>query len=268
MNVNQFWPSKVAGVEAWSSAWTAEPKARHAHDCYQITVTRSGRGLIRMESGVHVCELGEIVVLHPGEVHELQPCDRDVWQFDTLYLPTLSISPGGTHDPTRFSSSPIVDATLDANFGTLHRSVVRRSDGLLQGDALQNMLARLAEVGGAVTAHPRIDQRALVRVQEFLNDNVETPVTLADLAAIAGVGQFHLTRTLRQAFGLPPHAYHVQVRVNRARALLKNGVPVVDVAARTGFADQAHLTRHFKRLVGVTPGRYRATSRTFKTGEA
>ncbi|WP_316043309.1 helix-turn-helix transcriptional regulator [Actinomadura sp. CNU-125] len=65
-------------------------------------------------------------------------------------------------------------------------------------------------------------------------------------------------RAFREATGLPPHAYLNQARVRAACALLDEGLRPGEVAARTGFADQAHLTRHFKRTMGVPPGAYRA----------
>jgi AraC-like DNA-binding protein len=68
---------------------------------------------------------------------------------------------------------------------------------------------------------------------------------------------FHLLRVFRAAVGLPPHAYQIQLRVARAKELLRAGMPIAAVAVEVGFVDQSHLTRHFKRLVGVPPGRYR-----------
>jgi len=81
-------------------------------------------------------------------------------------------------------------------------------------------------------------------------------VTLEALARHAGISAFHLCRVFRQTVGMTPHAYQTQVRVRHARSLLRAGLPITTVAAQTGFYDQAHLTRHFKRIVGLTPGRY------------
>ena len=73
---------------------------------------------------------------------------------------------------------------------------------------------------------------------------------------MTGLSQFALLRAFRAETGLPPHAYLNQIRVRRARTLLDGGITPADVAMTTGFADQAHLTRHFKRVVGVPPGAY------------
>jgi AraC-like DNA-binding protein len=73
---------------------------------------------------------------------------------------------------------------------------------------------------------------------------------------MTGLSQFAVLRAFRAETGLPPHAYLNQIRVRRARTLLDQGIAPADVALTTGFADQAHLTRHFKRVVGVPPGAY------------
>jgi AraC-like DNA-binding protein len=81
-------------------------------------------------------------------------------------------------------------------------------------------------------------------------------VTLVGLAQVAGLSPFHLCRAFREAVGMTPHAYLTQIRVGRARSLLRAGLPPAVVAIEVGFCDQAHLTRHFKRIVGTTPTKY------------
>ena len=81
------------------------------------------------------------------------------------------------------------------------------------------------------------------------------------LAAAAGLSPYYFIRVFRQAVGLTPHAYLVQLRVETAKRLLDRGQPVVEAALAAGFADQSHLTRHFKRIVGVTPGQYLLNSK-------
>jgi AraC-like DNA-binding protein len=101
------------------------------------------------------------------------------------------------------------------------------------------------------------EPRAVAAAKSYLHDNLETPVTLSELAAAAGLSRFRLVRAFAEAVGLPPHAYHVQIRVERARQLLRDGLSGAQTAADLGFVDQAHFTRHFKRIMRVTPGEYR-----------
>jgi AraC-like DNA-binding protein len=96
---------------------------------------------------------------------------------------------------------------------------------------------------------------------DYLMEHYAENIFLGQLAHLAGLSPFHFSRVFSEQIGMPPHAFQTQVRVARARALLLEGWSISEVAARTGFADQSHLTRHFKRLVGTTPGRYQQNSK-------
>ena len=92
--------------------------------------------------------------------------------------------------------------------------------------------------------------------REFLHAHFDCEVSLRDLAAIAGLSPYYFHRVFCRTLGLPPHAYQLQVRIMRAKSMIRDGRPLAHVAAATGFADQSHFTRHFKRLTGTTPARY------------
>jgi AraC-like DNA-binding protein len=83
-------------------------------------------------------------------------------------------------------------------------------------------------------------------------------VRLAELAGLAGMSACHLVHLFHKEVGLPPHAYQIHLRVAHARTLVAAGVPLIEVAARSGFSDQSHLTRLFKRVTGLPPGRFAA----------
>ena len=95
------------------------------------------------------------------------------------------------------------------------------------------------------------------QVMDRLADQLTCPPALAELAADAGLSRYQLLRSFRAEVGMPPYAWLAQHRVARARVLLEHGHRPARSATLTGFADQAHLTRWFRRVVGVTPGAYR-----------
>jgi AraC-like DNA-binding protein len=105
--------------------------------------------------------------------------------------------------------------------------------------------------------HPQRWQRPIVdEARSYLEANSADPVCLARLGRRAGVSPFALLRMFRAAVGLSPREYQTLIRVARAKRLLRDGKPIAQAAAETGFCDQTHLTRHFRRVVGMTPGRY------------
>jgi AraC-like DNA-binding protein len=96
------------------------------------------------------------------------------------------------------------------------------------------------------------------RARSFLADRWDRPVALGELASFAGLSRFELVRRFRAQTGLTPHAFQTNLRIAHARTMLRAGDPIAGVAAACGFADQPHLTRTFRRAVGVTPGRFAA----------
>jgi AraC-like DNA-binding protein len=102
----------------------------------------------------------------------------------------------------------------------------------------------------------RSGRTEMERVRQYLEEAFDTPVRLADLAALTGMNPFRLVRGFTQAWGLPPHAFLVQVRVRRVATMLRQGIPPGQAAVEAGFADQSHLNRHFLLRFGVTPGVY------------
>jgi AraC family transcriptional regulator len=112
--------------------------------------------------------------------------------------------------------------------------------------------------GGPPPALRRPSRAALARVADHLQAHLDRPMTLGELAAVAGLSPFHLARAFRDATGLPPHRWLVEARLDRARALLlRTDLPLADVARRSGFTSQSHLGHHLRRRHGVTPGELR-----------
>ena len=94
----------------------------------------------------------------------------------------------------------------------------------------------------------------LQQVIEYIHENLDQPLTLAELSPVAGMSPYHFARLFKHVTGVPPHQYVLNTRVERARGLLLQGkLTIAQIASQVGFFDQSHLTRSFKRLVGVTP---------------
>ena len=102
------------------------------------------------------------------------------------------------------------------------------------------------------------DDRALRLAYAYLANRPERNIGLDELAAAAGIGKFRLVRLFRERTGLPPHAFQIAHRIRRAQRMLEAGETIARTALATGFADQSHLHRHFRRSLGMTPRQYQA----------
>lgn len=106
---------------------------------------------------------------------------------------------------------------------------------------------------------------AVLRVVELMRQRLHEPLTLEELAEVAGVSPFHFARQFKTATGHPPHDYLVRLRVDRAQELIRqNGRNwnLSAIANESGFSDQSHMARHFKRVLGVTPGAFAEAQRS------
>jgi len=102
---------------------------------------------------------------------------------------------------------------------------------------------------------------AIERVLRHIHERVSQPLTLAELAQLAGLSIWRFATVFRQQVGTSPHRYICRLRVERAQTLIREGVPAATAASEAGFYDQSHLSRHFKSFCGMTPGQYQMTTR-------
>ena len=153
-----------------------------------------------------------------------------------------------------FGADVVRDREIAARLRRFHRLTEHPGSGALGREGhLAEALLLLLERNGTAFRRPGREARAVRRSRGYLREHAGEQVTREDLARYAGLSPFHLSRVFRDAVGMPPHAYQTQVRVRHARSLLRSGRPI---EAEVGCYDQARLTRHFKRIVGLTPGRY------------
>lgn len=123
-------------------------------------------------------------------------------------------------------------------------------------ETVEAVMARRPDGGG--DAGNALSAQQLRRTLLFVEQNLDDALSLATLAAVAGMSPSHFARRFKAAVGEAPHRYVLARRVNGAkRLLLETELPLADIAAATGFSSQAHLTGIFGRAVGVTPGVYR-----------
>lgn len=253
----------LPGVDLLRARFVTHRYSPHIHDEYAIALIEDGVEEFEYAGRTERAGTGAIALVNPGVVHTGQAGTPGGWAYRVLYPSTevmgriaadLGAPPG-----TPYFRELIVDDPAAARLvRAVHRSG-ERGDALATSSLFREAAASLLryaeyppEAGG-----PQPMPSAVRRAREILHESLVDPPALDDLAGAVGAGTFQLARAFRAATGLPPHAYLNQVRVREARRLLDAGLRPAEVAARTGFADQAHLTRHFKRTVGVPPGAYR-----------
>jgi len=248
---------------------SARHYGRHWHSTFGFGVLEDGAQRSASGRGQVDAFAGDVISNNPGEVHDGQPLGGPSRRWRMLYLEADAFASmmEGVHGSVEITRPVIHDPRLAAAIvRLLDRLEVRRASSAAN-DA--HTLACEESLVDACTllrnqytgAAPLKEAAAELRgVRERLADDLLQAPTLAELAASAGLSRFQLLRRFEKQHGVPPHAWLLQQRAERARRLIRDGTDLAGAAAASGFADQSHMTRVFVRHFGFTPGAWRAAT--------
>jgi AraC-like DNA-binding protein len=257
--------SALPGIDCTEAA-SALTFARHSHDAFGIGIISAGAQRSASGRGPVEAGAGDVITVNPGEVHDGAPIGgARTWRM--LYLAPAEVhraaeelglaAPRITELRRPVIRDPALGRRVEEAFALItaaeaeplacEAALVRLLDGLL--------LRHASACPRPVAAAP------IARARQRIDDDPAADVSLAALARDAGMSRFQLLRGFARETGLPPHAYRRVRRVMRAKALIRAGAGLADVAAAVGFADQSHMNRAFVATTGATPGAWASALR-------
>jgi AraC-like DNA-binding protein len=240
--------------------------AKHSHETFSIGAVTGGRSVYVNRRAREWIGAGAVVMMNPDDVHACNPVAGERWSYrmlhvDVAWLNRLQHELGFSenHAFRAFSQTMTTDAAL---FDGLNR---------LYGILVDGTAETMRKESAAVTFFSEVQQKLnpapvpdhdtslqLSRAAEFIAANCTRSLKLEDVCKVAELSASHLIRAFKQRYGMTPHAYQINRRIQYSRAQLRRGRLIAEVALDAGFADQAQLQRTFKRLVAATPGQYRS----------
>lgn len=247
------------GIERIEAHFHGDAFEPHRHDTYALGLTLQGVQAFRYRGMVRYSQPGNIIVLHPDELHDGGAGTDEGLRYRMMYLPPeMLIGALGRHTLPFVPSPVIADRAFASNLADVMHDLDGAIDDLLLDDALTGIADALVRHADAVGMGPgrKPDHVAIRRTCDFLQAHSDLQVTSNELETVSGLDRFTLARQFRSSLGTSPHRYLVMRRLERARAMIGNGRSLVEIALETGFSDQAHFTRHFKKASGMTPGRW------------
>jgi AraC-like DNA-binding protein len=255
------------GVQMLKGVYVDHAYPWHAHEEVTINLVIEGAIHLRHRSLEADAAAGFLCIANAEEMHSGHSATPSGWSCRTLHLqPEIfrgiaeEIAFLRSSSDIAFRGPILADPEMAQDFLHLHRVCEKHGSSLERQSVflsfLAKLLARHAETRLEISQQPR-EPLAVRRAREFLDEHLSDKVTLEDLATAADITPFRLLRAFKHAFGITPHAYQLQSRIRAAHAMIvRHAASLVDIAITTGFADQAHLTRVFKSVMGATPGQF------------
>lgn len=254
------WRPPVTGVvEVFHARFTEHAYPMHVHDAWTLLIVDDGAVRYDLDRRERGTPSGTVSLLPPQVPHNGSPATAHGFRKRVLYLDMTQLD-------ERFigpavDSPDLTDPVLRRRVGQLHTALANRGDEFEAESRLalisQRLRAHLSPTPTVPGAAP--DRGVAQDLRDLLDERLIEGIALAEAARLVHAHPAHLVRAFSAAFGIAPHQYVTSRRVDRARRMLLDGQPPREVATAAGFYDQSHLTRHFKRVVGTTPGRYAPT---------
>ncbi|WP_071591933.1 AraC family transcriptional regulator [Baaleninema simplex] len=261
--VVNFWNCETLGtVELLKASYKSRRFPPHLHEEFCIGIMERGKADLNYRGTYYPVSEGSVIILHCGEVHSNESVEG---AYKMLYLKANSVERIISELVDRERGIPFIerpifnDVKLYQLIQQLHKSLDCGSIKTQQEILIRNTFSFLfSKYADPHVTHPSFDleHKAVKQVKEYINSFYFWNISLDEVSKLTHLSPFYLSRVFRKELGLSIHAYLIQVRIHRAKNLLSAGCSASDVAAQTGFVDNSHLTRHFKRLVGVTPRQY------------
>jgi AraC-like DNA-binding protein len=253
------------GIELLEAAFERHVYDRHTHHTYAIGVTLRGIQRFWCAGVTHDSHAGDVITINPGEAHDGRSGMAGGYAYQMMYVSADTLRQAMEEALERpfagvdFRAPLVHDRALAVALKQTWRAMAGAPRSLAADDLLQRSLVLLAKHLGGEHRPPAAGRNAAAirRVRDYMHEHLERPVSAPELAKVAGLSRFQLTRQFQKMYGLPLHAYHLQVRLEQAKCDLRKGQPIAAVAANLGFSDQSHLHRRFQRSFGVAPGEWR-----------
>jgi len=269
---SRYWRSADEPLEAMHAHFREHVYHRHSHDSYSFGVTESGAQSFTCRGAAYTSAAGMVVAFNPDDPHDGHASTGQGFSYRMIHIgPGLVaevLADIGGHPAgwPLFATPVLSDPGLAAALRRLHQAVTGPATPLERGELLTAALGRAARAAARRPAGPGSigaaeTMRIARRVREVLDGNYADPISGDDLAVAAGCSRYAAYRAFRSVAGLAPGEYQRQLRLRAARRALARGTPPGQAAADAGFADQAHLTRWFRRCYGITPAAYARAGR-------
>ncbi|WP_324824617.1 AraC family transcriptional regulator [Sinanaerobacter sp. ZZT-01] len=257
-------------IEAYHFQGIMQKFPNHFHDYYVIGFIESGYRYLSCKNKEYTIEPGDLTLFNPGDNHACEQIDGK-----TLDYRCVNIRPEVMRDAVfditgknylpYFETPVIFRSELASSLRELHLMLLQEEKGFHKEEVFFFLLEQLIEeFAEQDTVLFQTEESTEVRaVCEFLEENYMKNITLNDLSDLIGLSKYYLLRTFTKQRGISPYSYLETIRIDKAKKMLEEGISPLEAALQTGFSDQSHFSRFFKKFIGLTPKQYQNIFKNF-----
>lgn len=250
-------------VEAYRFKGIMQKFPNHFHEYYVIGFIEKGQRYLLCQGQEYIINPGDLLLFNPHDTHSREQIDGKALDYrginvmpDVMEKAVKEIT--GAESLPYFTQNVLFRHELTSSLKELHVQILQKEKALQKEELFLNLLEELIRTYSDVTFLERAPEPSdeVKTVCGYLEEHYTENIKLDDLSGLTGWSKYHLPRSFTKQKGISPYSYLETVRINQAKKLLEQGVKPIDAAFQTCFSDQSHLTKFFKRQVGLTPKQY------------
>ena len=251
------------GIEAYMLEDIVQTFPNHFHDYYVIGLVEEGERHMSCRNREYSIGKGDVVLFNPGDNHHCIQSDGGTFYYRAINIPkevmaNMAEEITGKKELPGFSLNVLPDEEIVCYLRPLHQMIMEGFCGMGKEELLLLLISALIQKCGVPFPKAITECREEVeRACQFIRRNVSTRISLDQLCRYTGLSKSTLLRAFTREKGVTPYRYLEAIRIDRAKALLAEGMHPIDAAAETGFSDQSHFTNYFSSFIGLSPGAYR-----------
>jgi AraC-like DNA-binding protein/mannose-6-phosphate isomerase-like protein (cupin superfamily) len=250
-------------IEAYRFKGIMQKFPAHFHEYYVIGFIEKGQRHLVCKGEEYIINPGDLLLFNPYDTHSCEQIDGKTLDYRCInvtpeVMKKAMLEINDNECLPCFQQNVLYHSEIVCNLRELHLKISQGDSELKKEELFLYLLEELIQMHSDLTIQFPVSETSneIKTICNYLEENYTKTITLNDLSNLTGWSKFHLLRSFTKQKGISPYSYLETIRVNHAKKLLEQGVKPIEVSFLTGFSDQSHLTKFFKRQVGLTPKQY------------